>query len=277
MKNLFFINVTNHEKKLPYYLHGAGSDYDQEEVHRPQGCEWYQLNICKKGRGVLVLNGLEVVVQEGDSFIMYPDIPYSYIPVGYNLNVSWIAFDGFQVRSMLKSIGINGSGVYCFNNTCKIFNAIEDTLRIPSCSITEQGYLGSGYVYNFLLTLMKSIRFDNGIVSDFSIEKLKPSIDFMNSHLGEQIGIDNIAGTMNITPQHFCLIFKSIMNQRPFEYLNSLRINHARNLLINRIDYPIKEIAKLSGYPNQSYFCQLFKKSERLTPVKFRQLYHPVG
>jgi len=53
----------------------------------------------------------------------------------------------------------------------------------------------------------------------------------MNSHLADQIGIEDIADTMNITSQHFCLLFKSIMNQRPFEYLTSLRINNAKNLL----------------------------------------------
>jgi len=41
MKNIFFIHVTNHEKKLPYYLYGSGSDYEQEEVNNPKGYEWY--------------------------------------------------------------------------------------------------------------------------------------------------------------------------------------------------------------------------------------------
>lgn len=277
MKNLFFLNVTNHEKKLPYYIHGAAFDYDQEELERPQGWQWYQLNICKKGSGTLYINGLEIVVREGDSLIIYPDIPYKYIPSEDNLIVSWIAFDGFQVSSMFKSIGINGSGVYHFNNNNEIFRAIESMMDITTLDLTEQGFQGSRFVYDFLLILMKNIKFENSITSDFSIEKLKPAIDYMNSHLAEQIGIDDIAASMNITAQHFCILFKSIMNQRPFEYLNSLRINHAKNLLINRREYPIKDISKLSGYPNQSYFCSIFKKHERLTPVKFRQLYCSSG
>lgn len=269
------MNVTKHEQKLPYFLHGASFDYNQEEVISPQGCEWYQLNICRKGSGTLYLNGLEIMVNEGDSLIIYPDIPYRYIPTEGNLIVSWIAFDGFQVSSMLKSIGVNGSGVYSFNNTVEIFSAIKELLSIGNLNLTEQGYKGSQYVYGFLLILMKNIKFDNSSGGDFSIEKLKPSIDYMTNHLGDQISIEDIAGSMNITPQHFCSIFKSIMQQRPFEYLNSLRINHAKNLLTNRLSYPIKEISRLSGYPNQSYFCQIFKKQERVTPAKFRQLYRP--
>ncbi len=273
MKNSYLFNITKHEKELPYFIHGAANNFNQEIVHRPHGYEWYQLNICKRGRGVLLLNGLEIPVAEGDSLIIYPNVPYQYIPVQDTMIVSWVAFDGFQVNSMLKFIGITSSGVYKFYNPGYIHRLIMDIISLQNEDLTDQAFSASKLIYNLLLTLKRSSLFQTDSVSDFSIDKIKPSIDFMNTHLGEQIGIEDIANSMNITPQHFCQIFKSILKQRPFEYLNALRINHAKNLLINRLEYSVKEIAVLSGYPNQSYFCQLFKKSERLTPVKFRELY----
>ncbi|MGL1892516.1 MAG: AraC family transcriptional regulator [Spirochaetaceae bacterium] len=273
MKNLFFLNVTPDEQKLPYYIYGASSNYTQSKVFRPNGCTWYQLNICRKGRGILKMNGKERYIEEGDSIIIYPNIPHEYYPITDKMVVSWVAFDGFQVNSMFKFIGIETSGIYKLLNTVTIHRSITKMLDLQNKSFTEQSFLGSGYIYDFLLTLKKNFRLDESQKNDFSINKIKPAIDFMNIHLSDPIGIDDISKSMNISAQHFCLIFKSIMNQRPFEYLNSLRINHSKNLLLHRPECSIKEIAILSGFSNQSYYCSKFKQRERVSPVNFRQLY----
>jgi len=272
MKNWLFLNVTNHEKKLPYYLYGAGNVYDQENVYRPKGCPWYQLNICLSGRGVLKMNNQEKEITEGDSMIIYPDIPHEYYPIKGKMIVSWIAFDGFQVNSMLNSIGIDSSGVYRLNRQNEIHQTIRDILPLQDRPILEKGFEGSRYVYNFLLNLMKNYSSDKETGQN-SMDKVKPAIDYMNEHLADPISIENIAESMEITPQHFCLLFKNTMNQRPFEFLNSLRINHSKHLLINEGQLPVKEVSLLSGYPNHSYFCHLFKNRERVTPAEFRKLY----
>ena len=269
-----FLNVTNHEKKLPYYIYGAGSEYDQEPVYRPQGCPWFQLNICRSGRGLFKMQGREIAISPGDSLIIFPDVIHEYYPVEGRMIVSWIAFDGFQVNSMIKSIGIELSGIYQFSNNKPIHNAIRDTLKMQNSHLADPSYEGSRQIYSFLLTLMKNFS-PNTLhgQSDQTMEKMKPAISFMNDHLKDQITIEEIADTMKISAQHFCLIFKTAMNQRPFEYLNSLRINHSKHLLISRSDLPLNEISRMCGYPNHSYFCMIFKKTERLTPASFRKLY----
>ncbi len=270
---MIFLNVTAEQKRLPYYLYGGAVNYNQKKVERLNGCLWFQLNICKKGRGYLKMNGKECYIEEGDSLIIYPNVPHEYYPVDGTMIVSWIAFDGFQVNSMFKSIGIETSGIYRLADDDDIHSAVKNIMAIDNIAFTEQSYRGSQLVYNFLLILMKNFRVDDSQKNDFSREKLKPAIDYMNKNLANPIGIEEIADTLNITSQHFCLLFKSIMNQRPFEYLNSLRINHSKNLLIYKPEYSISEVSLLSGYSNPSYYCQLFKKSERLTPASFKQRY----
>ena len=269
-----FFNVTNHEKKLPYYIYGAGSSYDQEPVNRPQGCPWFQLNMCLSGEGILKMNNREWEIHEGDSLIIFPDVIHEYYPINGKMIVSWIAFDGFQVNSMFKSIGITLSGIYRLNNNSEISNSIRESLEMQKQDITEQSFEGSRHVYSFLLTLKKNYNeFELLGQRAFSIEKMKPAIDFMCENLSLQITIEEIAESVKITPQHFCLVFKSTMNQRPFEYLNALRINYSKHLMINNFNLPLMDISRQSGYPNHSYFCRIFKKFERLTPAEFRKLY----
>ena len=278
MKNWIFLNVTKHEMRLPYYLYGAGNQYDQENVFRPRGCPWYQLNICSSGSGILKMKNREMEIHTEDSMIIYPDVAHEYYAVNGKMIVSWIAFDGFQVNSMLKSAGIDISNIYRLNNNEEIHQNIKEVLSIQNNDITEQSYIGSKHVYGFLLNLMKNYSHDDDqSLRDSTMIAMKPAIDFMNLHLSQQISIEEISQSMKITPQHFCLKFKAAMNQRPFEYLNSLRINYSKHLLINDLDRSVKEISILSGYPNHSYFCQLFKKRERLTPAEFRNLYKQVN
>ncbi len=273
MKNIFFFNVTAHEKNLPYFCYGAAADYEQEDVIKPNGFQWFQINICLSGSGTLFLNNLEIQVKKGECLIIYPNIPYKYIPGKDGLIVSWVSFDGFHVSSMLNFIGIKMSGVYKFLEPEFVSASIKEMVNFGKLSISDQGYAGSRVLYNLLLSFKETLISSSMGQNESQYKKIKPAIDFMNVNLKKQIGIEDIADSINVTPQHFCLLFKSVMNQRPFEYLNSLRINNAKNLLIHRKDLTINQIAMMSGYINHSYFCHLFKMQERVTPNQFRLLY----
>jgi AraC-like DNA-binding protein len=220
------------------------------------------------------MGGREQEIHEGDSMIIFPDVPHHYFAQDGPMIVSWIAFDGFQTTSLLKSVGIETSGIYRFGNNRSIHEAIGKTIELQDCPMTEQGIQGSQRVYAFLLTLLKGYSKSGGNVrARESFKKIKPALEYMEEHLSEPIGIEEIADSMDVSPQHFCLLFKSALQQRPFEYLNSLRLNHGKNLLVDKPILPLKEVSRLSGYANHSYFCQLFKKQERLTPAEFRKLY----
>ena len=274
MKNCFFPHISLTDRRLPYFLHCSATRYDQEEVIRPEGCPWFQLNICMSGKGILKMGGREREIKEGDSLIIYPHIPHYYRAVEGPMIVSWIAFDRFQTSSLLKSIGIETSGIYRLGNNKEIIEAIAQTLDLQKCDVTELGIKGSELVYAFLLTIVKG--YDpllNHLKKEENLIKVKPALDFIRSNLSRSIGIEDMAAVLGITPQHFCQIFKSVLNQRPFEYLNSLRLNHSKNLMIDEPDLPLREVSRRSGYGSHSYFCQLFKKQERLTPAEFRKLY----
>ncbi|MFZ4377958.1 MAG: helix-turn-helix domain-containing protein [Saprospiraceae bacterium] len=53
------------------------------------------------------------------------------------------------------------------------------------------------------------------------------------------------------------------------DWLNSLRIEYAKNLLINNNKYTIDAIASMSGYSSRSAFYAAFKKVTNITPTEF--------
>lgn len=58
------------------------------------------------------------------------------------------------------------------------------------------------------------------------------------------------------------------------DYLVALRIERARELLLERENLSIQEICELVGYSNASYFTTSFKKKYGMTPGQFRRSQH---
>jgi transcriptional regulator GlxA family with amidase domain len=55
------------------------------------------------------------------------------------------------------------------------------------------------------------------------------------------------------------------------DYINRLRLDHARELLTTRPEMSIDEVATASGFSVRRTFSRLFKEKFGLTPTEFRE------
>ena len=67
------------------------------------------------------------------------------------------------------------------------------------------------------------------------------------------------------------LRFKLATNASPLQYLQGLRIEHAKELL-KQSNLAVSEVADMVGYQDASYFTSLFKKATAVTPIEYRSL-----
>jgi len=65
--------------------------------------------------------------------------------------------------------------------------------------------------------------------------------------------------------------FKLATNVSPLQYLQSLRIEHAKELL-KQSNLAVTEVANMVGYQDASHFTSLFKKVTAVTPIEYRSL-----
>ncbi|ADL02893.1 response regulator transcription factor [Lacrimispora saccharolytica] len=94
--------------------------------------------------------------------------------------------------------------------------------------------------------------------------------DYIGSHyLDEDISLNVVASTVNISPNHFSTIFSQEMGITFVEYLTKVRMEAAKELLL-KTDLRASEIGYQVGYKDPHYFSYIFKKTHGITPKAFR-------
>ncbi|MBM7564130.1 helix-turn-helix domain-containing protein [Paenibacillus sacheonensis] len=86
----------------------------------------------------------------------------------------------------------------------------------------------------------------------------------------ETVSVGEAARMVNLSPNHFCKIFKSVTGKTLIEYMHMLRVQEAERLLLDT-DYPVTEIASLVGFSNMTYFGRVFKKVRSKAPSAIRK------
>ncbi|MFB5760897.1 AraC family transcriptional regulator [Paenibacillus medicaginis] len=96
-------------------------------------------------------------------------------------------------------------------------------------------------------------------------------IDYMNQHLNDPIGVQEIADHTGISVSLASQLFKQEMNETIHGYFTRLRMERACELLI-RTDYKISEIATMVGYQHENSFIRVYRKYKDITPGKYREM-----
>ncbi|MGC5773971.1 helix-turn-helix transcriptional regulator [Paenibacillus pabuli] len=95
-------------------------------------------------------------------------------------------------------------------------------------------------------------------------------LDYLDHHYGEDINLNIVADKLNLTSGYLSSIFKEKTSINFSEYLNNLRTERAKELLVN-VDLRIQDIATQVGYQNVNSFIRMFKRRYGMTPGEYRK------
>lgn len=104
----------------------------------------------------------------------------------------------------------------------------------------------------------------------FTPEKISIK-EVINNHIYAHISIEKLAELSNMSVSSFKRNFKKIYNDTPLNYLNSQRLERAKELL-TLSDATVSEIAYETGYADAAYFSRLFKKKYKVAPTQYSKM-----
>ncbi len=86
----------------------------------------------------------------------------------------------------------------------------------------------------------------------------------------------NLSKSLGLTPAYFCRLFHEKTGQHFSTFLTRTRMEKAQYLLSDGQSMTLAEVSAACGYPNKSYFCQVFKKYTGMTPGEYENTYKDV-
>lgn len=90
-------------------------------------------------------------------------------------------------------------------------------------------------------------------------------------HLNFDLSLDQLALSSGIPPRILSVLLNQYLGQTFFEFINKLRVEEAKNRMLEKPDLQVKEIMFDSGFSSKSTFNDIFKKFESKTPTQFKK------
>ncbi len=98
---------------------------------------------------------------------------------------------------------------------------------------------------------------------------IRKALRFMQDNYGEHLELAQVAEYVGLSPSYFSALFNQIVGVSFREQLCRIRVEESKRLLLQK-DYSLVDIALAMGFPDQSYYCKVFKRIVGVTPGKYR-------
>jgi AraC-like DNA-binding protein len=100
-------------------------------------------------------------------------------------------------------------------------------------------------------------------------EAVRNAKTFIHQHLAEQMSLESVAAAVNVSPFHFCKLFKKATGLTFTDFVNRARVEKAKRMLM-RPSARITEIAYDVGFQSLSHFNRSFRRIADESPSEFR-------
>ena len=259
---MFYPVVTKKELQLPIYITTIGTTFREHHIYRPDGIDSYQILYSKHGRGIGNLYGKEFEIPEGSLFCLPANTAHNYFNNTEVWETDWITFSGWAAQRLFDI----EAGVYSLPDN---FNISQKLKTIIDCKNTgDWGVKSSSLLYELLLELKDCLLVHHKVKN-----RLDKCFKYINENYSDCIELSTLSYLSGMSQEHFCRTFKSYTDMRPFEYITNVRIQRAKEFLLEDKDQKIQKIAEITGFKSACYFSAVFKKLNGCTPEQYRKLH----
>lgn len=278
------------------------------KVYRIQGAQsgevlhshdYMQIWYVAKGRCEHWVEGVKHVMVSGEAFVLPPEIPHKTVVepdsevIGCEFSLSNIFVDTKNkvLRSVNDSILDLSFMLLFFPEDAvrpKYIFSAESQIVVERVmqSILEEYDSGRLYsdeilqveILHLLLLFAREYKTatEEGESRDIyrrHKEAVKSAISFIEENYSEKLTLEDVCKHSMISKTYFCYLFKMMTQQTFVEYLVNIRVNRAKQLLLDP-DWSITQITHEVGFNDSSHFSRTFRKATGLSPREFRNRSH---
>lgn len=273
-----------------YEMHGLTYAYpDVEHAH-----EYVQIWFVSRGMCENKIAGRVSHLKAGQFFIVPPLVPHQVkiiddsLVYGVDFPLELISGDNlFSENSKTEDIITEDCAVFMQNLTgvqgkykvsqrmsarleAIIKKMFEIYVKKPMfCALELKAYLIRLLTYMFRAVAEGSADLEYYDTYRTAIDEI---MLYTAEHLSEKLYVSDVAQQAQMSVTSFNAYFKKFVGKTFIEYVNHLRIERAKVILLGA-SYDISEVGNEVGIGDLSYFNRIFKKVVGMSPGAFRKLY----
>lgn len=236
--------------------------------------ERMELTFVHSGSMRLTLGNEEYIIPCGSLGIIPPEKTHSAFTGENGVDYYTIMFDitsfynsSFATEKHLKPIVNLQNDFIPLTDDAEIINTAASLIKeqlngdkYSSLTVIGEIYILLGLLYRKCLSSQTPLERQG---ENFTI-----IFDYISNHYCDKISSAELSAKFGYSEAYFCRRFKSITGLTPVKYINILRLEKAKGLLIND-KTKIAVISAKCGFNSVSYFSKLYKKHFGIAPKDY--------
>lgn len=226
---------------------------------------------CVAGLGWCETSGRVLAVPTGSVLVLPPRQSHLYRADDADpWTIWWCHLVGGDLEALLEGAGL-GTG--------QLVTEVHDRFRMVASFDQVVGALETDETMPNLITaagaawgLMAQIAADR-ISGVGRSEPVRLAKEYLRANFASPVSLPELARLGGVSTSHFSALFRRSTGSGVTEYVKSLRMARARELLVTS-DRNVGEIAHAVGYPDAFYFSRQFSTVHSVSPTAYRRNFH---
>ena len=230
----------------------------------------YQLIYITRGRGVFETAETGVIrVKAGQVILLFPGVWHRYRPLKKTgWDESWIGFGGDVADRIMGSFFSADKAVVSIGYDQELKNLILSVAELTRETPPGFQQLMAARTIE-ALAMVRSLAMSYHSADLEADRKIQQVRYHLLQYSQQDIKMEDLAKDLGLSYSRFRALFKSHTGVSPQQYLISIRINKASELL-RHTDLSINEISERTGFASSYYFSRLFKQKTGHSPSAYK-------
>ena len=237
----------------------ANTFFKNSDITTERTVECYELVLFLKTGGYAFINGKKHAITAGSIRFHKPGDKV------YSCRFNEIYVIHFTVNDTEKGKKIFDT-LPSFINLPDIENVVTLFKKLITALVSHDDFSCICLFWELFGNIKNQFQTQQTTNDQYIVSKIKKYID---ENFSQRLTLKELAKNFYLHPIYLQRKFNQDTGITPTEYLKNVRLSKAKAYLLTT-NYSIDYISELCGFCNTSYFINVFKKSENLTPFQFK-------